>query len=164
MNETKVFRDPIYGYVKIIDELIWQLVQTKEFQRLRRIHQLGGTSMVFHTAEHSRFSHSLGVYEIARRIVYEVESIRQTLSREERLLTLCAALLHDLGHGPYSHTFESVFHTNHEQFTIDIITGDTEVHQVLESYKPGFSHAVARIINKTCYKKRVMAKRVTIRL
>lgn len=151
MKETKVFRDPIYGYVKIIDELIWQLVQTKEFQRLRRIHQLGGTSMVFHTAEHSRFSHSLGVYEIARRIVYEVDSIRMTLTREERLLTLCAALLHDLGHGPYSHTFESVFQTNHEQFTIDIIMGETEVHDVLESYQSGFAEAVARIINKQCY-------------
>lgn len=151
MNETKVFRDPIYGYVKIRDELIWKLVQTKEFQRLRRIHQLGGTSMVFHTAEHSRFSHSLGVYEIARRIVYEVESVSNTLTDEERLITLCAALLHDLGHGPYSHTFESVFATNHEQFTIAIITGDTEVHAVLESYQPGFSNKVARTINGECY-------------
>lgn len=151
MHEIKVFRDPIYGYIKIKDELIWRLVQTKEFQRLRRIHQLGGTSMVFHTAEHSRFSHSLGVYEIARRIVYEVESVSETLTDEERLITLCATLLHDLGHGPYSHTFEAVFNTDHEQFTIDIITGDTEVNKVLESHEIGFADKVARIIRKECY-------------
>lgn len=152
MNELKVFRDPLYGYVKVFEQLIWDLIQSKELQRLRRIHQLGGTSMVYHTAEHSRFSHSLGVYEVTRRIVFEVDSIRTTLSKEERLLTLCAALLHDLGHGPYSHAFELIFNTNHERFTIDIITGSTEVNQILESHQKGFSNKVANLINKKCYK------------
>lgn len=158
MNETKVFRDPIYGYIKIEDEIIWKLVQTKEFQRLRRIHQLGGTSMVFHTAEHSRFSHSLGVYEIARRIVYEVDGIRKTLTKEERLITLCAALLHDLGHGPYSHAFEGVFNTNHERYTIDIINGVTEVNHVLESLKPGLADKVSRLIEHKCYRKNCVSE------
>ena len=69
MLEEKVFRDPVYGYVHVYDKLIWDLIQTKEVQRLRRIKQLGGTYMVFHTAEHSRFSHSLGFYLIARQII-----------------------------------------------------------------------------------------------
>jgi uncharacterized protein len=151
MKELKVFRDPLYGYIKVFEQVIWDLIQTKEFQRLRRIHQLGGTSMVFHTAEHSRFSHSLGVYEVARQVLFEVEQIRTTLTKEERIITLCAALLHDLGHGPYSHAFEYVFNTNHEQFTIDIIKGNTEVHEVLESYQVGLSEQVANIIAKQCF-------------
>jgi uncharacterized protein len=154
MKEIKVFRDPLYGYVKVEEQLIWDLIQTKEFQRLRRIHQLGGTYMVYHSAEHSRFSHSLGVYEVARRIIYEVDAIRTTLSKEERLIAQCAALLHDLGHGPYSHAFELVFDTNHEDYSIQIILGDTEVNHVLEQYQKGFSKKVSNIINKTCYKTR----------
>lgn len=151
MNEIKVFRDPIYGYVKVNDQMIWDLIQTKEFQRLRRIHQLGGTSMVYHTAEHSRFSHSLGVYEVARRIIYEVNQIRTELSKDERLITLSAALLHDLGHGPYSHAFEDVFGTDHEEYTVKILLGHTEVNHVLENYEPGFAQKVASIISKKCY-------------
>ncbi len=153
MKEIKVFRDPLYGYVKVDEELIWQLIQTIEFQRLRRIHQLGGVYVIYHTAEHSRFSHSLGVYEVARRIIYEVEAIRTTLSKEERLITECAALLHDIGHGPYSHAFEMLFDTIHEQYSIDIILDkNTEVHQILEKYKKGFAQKVANVINKKCYK------------
>lgn len=153
MHEVKVFRDPLYGYIKVEDELIWKLIQTKEFQRLRRIHQLGGVFVVYHTAEHSRFSHSLGVYEVARRIISEVEDIKSLLSKEEVLITLCAALLHDIGHGPYSHAFEMVFNTNHEKYSIKIITdNNTEVHKVLEEYENGFSFKVAAVISKKCYK------------
>ena len=64
LANMKVFRDPIHGYVHVDLRIIWELIDTFEFQRLRRIHQLGGTYQVYHTAEHSRFSHSLGVYEI----------------------------------------------------------------------------------------------------
>lgn len=153
MRELKVFRDPIYGYVKVDNEIIWNLIQTKEFQRLRRIHQLGGVYVVYHTAEHSRFSHSLGVYEVARRIIYEVEDINTILSNEEKLITLCAALLHDIGHGPYSHAFEMVFNTIHEEYSIDIILNErTDVNQALESYQKGFAKKVARVISKKCYK------------
>lgn len=152
MNEVKVFRDPIHGYVKVKHELIWKLIQTKEFQRLRRIHQLGGVFMVYHAAEHSRFSHSLGVYEVARRIISEVDSLREVLSEEEKLITLCAALLHDVGHGPYSHAFEMVFNTNHEKFTEEIILNQqTEINQVLESYEIGLAKKVANVIGKRCF-------------
>lgn len=147
--EEKVFRDPVYGYVHVFDKLIWDLIQTKEVQRLRRIKQLGGTYMVFHTAEHSRFSHSLGVYEMARKIIRALMYCGTVLEEEERLLVLSAALLHDLGHGPFSHSFESVFNVRHELFTERIIMEGTEVNQVLESYQKGFATKVRDVINKT---------------
>ena len=147
--EEKVFRDPVYGYVHVYDQLIWDLIQTKEVQRLRRIKQLGGTYMVFHTAEHSRFSHSLGVYEIARKIIRALMHRGTILSEDERLLVLSAALLHDLGHGPFSHSFESVFSVRHELFTERIIMENTEVNRVLEAYQKGFATKVRDVINKT---------------
>ena len=67
MNE-KVFRDPVHNYIHVNNQVIYDLINTKEFQRLRRIKQLGTSSYTFHGGEHSRFSHCLGVYEIARRI------------------------------------------------------------------------------------------------
>ncbi len=114
LQEEKVFKDPVHRYVHVRDQVIWDLVGTREFQRLRRIRQLGTTFLVFHGAEHSRFSHSLGVYEIVRRIVDDIFTGRPDWDESERLLVLCAALLHDLGHGPFSHAFENVFELDHE--------------------------------------------------
>lgn len=131
MNERKVFRDSIHKNIVIEYQIIWDLINTSEFQRLRRIHQLGGTYMVFSTAEHSRFTHSMGVYEIVRRITNEVDDVRNCLSEREVLTVLCAGLLHDLGHGPFSHAFEDVFNTDHEKFTKRIILEDTNVNKVL---------------------------------
>ena len=68
LSREKVFRDPVHGYIHIQDQIILDLINTREFQRLRRIKQLGTSSYTFHGGEHSRFSHCLGVYEIARRI------------------------------------------------------------------------------------------------
>ena len=131
-NETKVLRDPIHGYIHVKYQVIWDCINAKEFQRLHRIHQLGGDFQIYHTAEHSRFAHSLGVYEIARRMVEEVESISSTLSEHEKVQVLCAALLHDLGHGPFSHFFETLHKKHHEQMTCDLILDPTtQIHQAL---------------------------------
>ncbi|MBF7124528.1 HD domain-containing protein [Pediococcus pentosaceus] len=151
----KVFRDPIHDYIYVQDQVILDLINTKEFQRLRRIHQLGTTSFVFHGAEHTRFSHSLGCYEVARRIVesfarnYPSKTPSDGLwNNDERLVTLCAALLHDIGHGAYSHTFEHIFNTDHEKFTTRIITDpQTEVNQVLRRIGPDFPTKVASVIS-----------------
>lgn len=116
-NENKVLRDPVHGYIHISYQVIWDCLNTKEFQRLRRIHQLGGNYMVYHTAEHSRFSHSLGVYEIIRRMCEEVEDISSSLTEFEKIQVMCAGLIHDLGHGPFSHMFENILHKNHEEIT-----------------------------------------------
>nr|WP_202113481.1 HD domain-containing protein [Paenibacillus sp. MMS18-CY102] len=129
--------------------MIWNLINTKEFQRLRRIRQLGTSYLTFHGAEHSRFSHSLGVYEITRRIISQFERNEYSdWPRQERLPALCAALLHDLGHGPFSHSIEDVFDTDHEDWTCRIIMGDTEVNQVLREIDDRFPERVAAIIKK----------------
>lgn len=147
--EEKVFKDPVHRYIHVRDRVIWDLVNTREFQRLRRIRQLGTTYLVFHGAEHSRFQHSLGVYEIVRRILDDGFSGREEWDEEQRLVALCAALLHDLGHGPFSHAFEKVFNLDHEQFTQQILLEQTEVHEVLRRVSPDFPQKVADVIDKT---------------
>ncbi|WP_066188160.1 MULTISPECIES: HD domain-containing protein [Gracilibacillus] len=156
LYEEKVFKDPVHRYVHVRDLVIWDLIGTREFQRLRRIKQLGTTFLTFHGAEHSRFNHSLGVYEIVRRILINFED-RPNWNREERLLCLCAALLHDLGHGPFSHSFEKVFKLDHEEYTRAIILGDTEVHQILAEVGADFPQKVADVINKTYHDKLVVS-------
>lgn len=156
LDERKVFKDPVHRYIHVHDTLIWELIGTKEFQRLRRIRQLGTTYLTFHGAEHSRFGHSLGVYEIVRRIIDVFEG-RPGWDPEERLLSLAAALLHDVGHGPFSHTFEKVFHIDHEERTREVILGDTEVHRVLESVGADFPRKVADVIAKTYEDKLVVS-------
>ena len=157
LAEEKVFKDPIHKYAHVKDQLIWDLIKTKEFQRLRRIKQLGTLYLAFHTAEHSRFGHSLGVYEIVRRMIDESFVGREAWNNKDRPLALCAALLHDLGHGPFSHSFEKIFNTDHEAFTQEIITGNTEVNEVLSRVSETFPQEVADVINKTHKNKLVIS-------
>lgn len=156
LDEVKVFKDPVHRYVRVKDQVIWDLIATPEFQRLRRVKQLGTTNLTFHGAEHSRFNHSLGVYEIVRRITNKFDNYPEW-NKEERLLCLCAALLHDLGHGPFSHSFEKVFDLDHEHFTREIMLGDTKVNQVLEQVESGFAEKVAQVIEKTYHDKLVIS-------
>lgn len=143
-----VFRDPVHDYVHVRHQIILDLIDSKEFQRLRRIKQLGTSQYTFHGAEHSRFQHSLGVYELSQIICdHFVRNYPDDWDDSERLLTLSAALLHDIGHGPFSHTFEKIFNTDHEQFTIDIILDEnTEVNQILKTVSPNFPTKVASVI------------------
>lgn len=157
LPEEKVFKDPVHRYIHVRDKIIWDLIGTKEFQRLRRIRQLGTTFLTFHGAEHSRFNHSLGVYEIVRRIVDDVFRGRPEWNEDERLLSLCAALLHDVGHGPFSHSFEKVFHLDHEDFTQAIILGNTEINRVLSKAGAEFPKKVAEVIAKTYKNKQVIS-------
>ncbi|TDQ38773.1 HD domain-containing protein [Aureibacillus halotolerans] len=148
LDEEKVFKDPVHRYIHVRDKLIWDLIGTKEFQRLRRVRQLGTSYLTFHGAEHSRFNHSLGVYEIVRRIV-EVFKDRPHWREEDRLLCLCAALLHDIGHGPFSHSFEKVFHLDHEEWSRRIILGNTEINAILKQASPTLPQRVSDVIEKT---------------
>lgn len=157
LSEEKVFKDPVHRYIHVRDKLIWDLIGTAEFQRLRRIRQLGTTYLTFHGAEHSRFTHSMGVYEIVRRIIDDVFKGRPEWNDDERMVSLCAALLHDLGHGPFSHSFEKVFHLDHEDYTRAIITGDTEVNRVLRGMGDDFPKKVAEVIAKTYSNKQVVS-------
>ncbi|KRL94614.1 HD domain-containing protein [Limosilactobacillus equigenerosi] len=156
LAKEKSFRDPIHGSIVVDNQIILDLINTPEMQRLRRVKQLGTTSLVFHGAEHSRFGHSLGAYELARRICNHLQRNYPTQTpgdglwdEHERPVVLCAALLHDLGHGPYSHTFEHIFNTDHEQITRQIITGSTHVNQILRRVSPTFPDQVASVIDHT---------------
>jgi HD superfamily phosphohydrolase len=122
----KYFRDPIHGSIafdKDREKLILDLIDTREFQRLRRIRQLGALFMTFHGAEHTRFTHSVGVAWMARRIFDALGAAGQIALRPRaagraRLVSIAAALLHDLGHGPFSHLYEKVFgNRRHEEWT-----------------------------------------------
>jgi hypothetical protein len=148
LYEKKVFRDVIHDYIHVDHLIIWQLINSEQMQRLRRIKQLGGTYQVFHSAEHSRFGHSLGVYEIVRKMINSEFMIKQ-ISDYDKLCVMCAALLHDIGHGPFSHSFECIFDNNHEEMTIRMILEDSDVHRILVSYDKNLPKDIASIINKT---------------
>lgn len=157
MNE-KVFHDPVHNYITVNHPVIYDLINSKEFQRLRRVKQVSTTVFTFHGAEHSRFSHCLGVYEIARRVTEIFDAkFPEIWDTNEDLLTMVAALLHDVGHGAYSHTFEKLFDTDHEAITQEIITSpDTEVNAILRQVSPDFPEKVASVINHTYHNKQVV--------
>lgn len=153
-KETKVLRDPIHGYIHIDYQVIWDCLNAKEFQRLHRIHQLGGVFQVYHTAEHSRFAHSLGVYEIVRRMVSEIRDLSESLSEQEKIQVMCAGLLHDLGHGPFSHFFENLQSFSHEKRTAMLIMDpNCEVHQALIRCDEQLPEKVVQILQHTHPKK-----------
>lgn len=147
LGREKVFRDPIYGYVKVEYKVIDELIDASEFQRLRRIRQLAGLSMTFHTAEHSRFGHSLGAYEMARKVIENADGVKDALTEYEQIVFLITALLHDVGHGPYSHAFEAVMKYNHhEDMTVKVILGKTEINSILNKYDKNLASDVANVI------------------
>lgn len=144
-------RDAIHGDISIEEEVIKQLIGTKEFQRLRNIKQLGLTYLAFPTTEHSRFMHSVGVYYLVTQLLDVLEAkTGQAFEVKERLALQIACLLHDLGHGPFSHTSEEFFGFNHEDYTIKIIEDkDTEVNKVLTNYGESIIEEVVSFIKKT---------------
>ena len=149
LDETKVLKDPVHSYIHIHYEVIWNCLDSKEFQRLRRIRQLGGDFQVYPTAEHSRFSHSLGVYEIVRRMVTEVKSLCIELTEYEKVCVMLAGLLHDVGHGPFSHAFEHVTNHSHEEYTAKIILGNTELNAILRAVSEKLPQDIVSIIQHT---------------
>ena len=146
LDEVKVLRDPVHGYIHVEYKVVWDVLNSAWFQRLRRVRQLGGAFMVYHCAEHTRFEHSLGVYEIVRRMVTEVPDLSRELNEKEKVTVELAGLLHDIGHGPYSHAFEGITNTSHEVYTCRIIEEDTEITKILEDACPGLAKDVADII------------------
>ncbi len=166
----KSFRDPVHNLIAFDDndQLIVDLINTKEVQRLRRIRQLGMSNIAYPGAEHSRFLHSLGVAHLMRRFLDLTALQRGALESELyefRHIAMAAALLHDLGHGPFSHALESVTDERHERWTTSIIRApETEVHQVLEAYQHGFSEQVARVIEQTFAPSRAVVKLLSSQL
>lgn len=125
MNKSKIIRDSIHGNIKIKDFFI-ELINSPELQRLYNIKQLGLAHLVFPGAHHSRFEHSLGSYYIASEISDSID-----IEDEEKKIIKCAALLHDIGHGPFSHTLEMIIENslkiNHIDLTDRLIFGNYEI-------------------------------------
>ncbi|MBD5445860.1 MAG: HD domain-containing protein [Mycoplasma sp.] len=129
-NRIFSYIDPIYKKINFSkDYWVWDLVFSKELIRLQNIFQLGLSFKVFPTATHTRFTHSIGTFKIAQDFANHFEN---QISNEERKLFLVAALLHDLGHGPFSHVFESISNIKHELLTSEIILDKTtDIHKKL---------------------------------
>jgi len=133
------YRDPLHNIISLDecqpdDRLIVDLIDSTEFQRLRRIRQLGLAMFTYQGAEHSRFTHSIGVMHLMTRALNLLSS-HHTITEEARILGRAGALLHDLGHGPLSHVVEKVFHFHHEDWTRRIILDEsTEVNQILRDF------------------------------
>uniref|UniRef100_B8HWC4 Metal dependent phosphohydrolase n=1 Tax=Cyanothece sp. (strain PCC 7425 / ATCC 29141) TaxID=395961 RepID=B8HWC4_CYAP4 len=137
---SRTYHDPLHGAITLegndpTEWLLIQLIDTPAFQRLRRIRQLGTASLTFHGAEGSRFTHSLGVMAIARR-VFDRLVRRYPKLKPYRPLVLCASLLHDIGHGPFSHTAEDIFQGDHELWTRRILREFPPVRQLLDHFSP----------------------------
>ncbi|AOG61065.1 HD superfamily phosphohydrolase [Spiroplasma helicoides] len=127
----EVIRDNVHGDISIKETIINELIDTPEFQRLRRIIQLGGSQFVFPGACHTRFSHCIGVYHIINKFLDNKE-ISSHINSKDQLTVKIAGLLHDIGHGPFSHSFEKIASSQpHEKYTVDIILGDTNINKVL---------------------------------
>ena len=144
-----IFRDPIHGHISVQDPTVLALVDSPEFQRLRRIRQLGTAFISYPGAEHTRFAHSLGVYHLMGRVLRRLQErgvIR--LDSEELAMAQCAALLHDVGHGPFSHAFEKITGNDHEAWTQVIITSpETAIGQALARRDPAWPGRIASLLH-----------------
>ncbi|PJR90893.1 hypothetical protein CN878_10020 [Ochrobactrum sp. 695/2009] len=158
-------RDPLHDLIQFnmrdeLERMLWEVAQTFPFQRLRRIKQLGFSDLVYPGATHSRYAHSLGVYHTAHQLLDRIERQMSDRSHSKRMQSLAAALLHDLGHGAFSHAFEKVGKklklemANHELVS-DALIRDSEVTPILNRLGKGFAEDVADIIQgigeKTIY-------------
>lgn len=152
-RKISVVRDVVHSDISF-ESVYFRILNTKEMQRLNRIKQMSCEYMVFPTATHTRFVHSIGVYAVMKKILDRLAKHpgkEPVFTTEQRHLALCSALLHDLGHGPYSHSFEDLFELEtHEMWTMRILTSEsTEIHQLLkEEFSPGFIDKLVRILNK----------------
>ena len=119
-NKLKIFNDPIYGFISIPNTLIYDLIQHPYFQRLRRISQMGMTYLVYPGAHHTRFHHALGCLHIMQKAVQTLQFKGVAISEEEQNALYIAILLHDIGHGPFSHAMEHsiVEDVHHEQLSL----------------------------------------------
>lgn len=164
----RIYRDSVHNIIRVNTDsaegkLIVALVDTPEFQRLRRIRQLGLAYFAYQAAEHSRFAHSLGAFHLAARMVAKLR-LRYDISPEAQTAVRVAALVHDIGHGPFSHVIESILGFHHEEFTIEaVLSEETEIGRLLRDYSEGLADDVAAIIRGD-FEHRALAQLVSSQL
>ena len=129
-NKKKIFNDPIYGFVSIPNELHFDIIEHPYFQRLRRIKQLSMNNLVYPGANHTRFAHSLGTMHLMRRAIQLLRGKGYAITDEELEAASVAILLHDSGHGPFSHTLENsiVEGVTHEELSLKVMQKFNEIH------------------------------------
>lgn len=146
---SRTYHDPLHGAITLdrhepVEQLLIHLIDTPPFQRLRRVRQLGAASLTFHGAESSRFTHALGVMALTRK-AFDLLTLRYPELRPHRATVLCAALLHDIGHGPFSHTAEEIFKTHHEAWTRRIIRESPSIQRLLANFDPTLTAAIESV-------------------
>ncbi|MEY2645869.1 MAG: hypothetical protein RLZZ611_2518 [Cyanobacteriota bacterium] len=146
----RTYHDPLHGAISLdrdlaAEALVIDLIDTAPFQRLRRIRQLGPAYLTFHGAESSRFTHSLGVLHLARQALTGLLLQAPQLEGQRGLL-YAAALLHDLGHAPFSHSGEEMFGLHHEGWSGRLIREHPALRDRLEAFAPGTAAAVAGLL------------------
>ncbi len=148
----RTYHDPLHHGITLdsnnpAEAMVMELIDSGPFQRLRRIKQLGPAFLTFHGAESSRFTHSLGVFHIARKALKRLKEIDPEIIKFQGTL-YGAALLHDLGHSPLSHTGEEMFGLKHEIWTANLIRNCAEIRNPLEAFSEGTAEEVANLIEK----------------
>lgn len=147
----RIYRDPVHNIIRVRTdsaegELLVGLIDTPEFQRLRRVRQLGLAHFAYQGAEHSRFTHSLGVFHLATRVLAKLSN-SYDISDEDRIAVRVATLLHDVGHGAFSHVIESILGFHHEDFTVEtVLEENTGIGKLLKEYSADLPKRVADII------------------
>ena len=150
----RIYRDAVHNIIRLRTDtaegsLIAALVDSSEFQRLRRIRQLGLAHFAYQAAEHSRFAHSLGAFHLATRTLAKLR-LNHDISESDQTAVRVAALLHDTGHGPFSHVIEPILGFHHEDFTVQVVLSkETEAGKLLKEYSPDLPERVAAIIRGT---------------
>lgn len=148
----RIYRDSVHNLIRLKTgtpegELLARLVDAAEFQRLRRVRQLGLAHFAYQGAEHSRFTHSLGAFHLATRILAKLRN-SYAISDADHTAVRAAALLHDVGHGAFSHVIEGILGFHHENFTIEaVLSGDTEIGRLLSDHSARLPQDVADIIS-----------------
>ncbi|MEO8649722.1 MAG: HD domain-containing protein, partial [Acidobacteriota bacterium] len=148
------YRDSVHNLIRVkIDSpegaLAARLIDAPEFQRLRRVRQLGLAHFAYQAAEHSRFTHSLGAFHLATRILEKLGS-KYSISNDDRTAVRIAALLHDVGHGAFSHVIEPILGFHHEDFTVEaLLSSETGIGRLLREFSTELPRRVADIIQGT---------------
>ena len=169
--EKRTYLDPIHQDITLnrkvpAERLIMDLIDTEEFQRLRRVQQLGLSHFTFHGAECSRFAHSIGVMHIASQLYHHLIQFEENESLKDKYpLILASALLHDVGHGPFSHVTEKILNYDHEEWSCRIISGNTQINKVLESFTefPNIAQQIVKVLKKE-YKPKYISHMVSSQL
>jgi HD superfamily phosphohydrolase len=146
----RTYHDPLHGAIRLDREdpdeaMAVDLIDTAPFQRLRRIRQLGTAFLTFQGAESSRFTHSLGVLHLARGALHQLERLDPSLAAQRPAL-YAAALLHDVGHAPFSHSGEEMYGLRHETWSGRLIREHPELRGLLDAQRPGLADEVADLL------------------